>query len=1009
MRCTLSILFVFLAVLSQARTVSLDEAKSVADQFLSVQTPHKHRSAKVVKRDKESSPYYIFNAGDDEGFVIVAGDTKARKVLGYSDKGSIDLDNLPVQLDSLLSSYSREIMMADPLAADDKSWKRDADTDEVVVLLNTAEWDQGDPYNLYCPEDNGQRALTGCSATSMGIVMKYYNWPPKGSRSNVNFDISTWRYERNDYSALELDWNLISDRYDENSSDAQKHEVSKLLKAAGCSIEWYYGLSYESAYVYPNLIDKALRTHFRYSPECEFVLYNNYDHALWEEMLRKELDEARPVVYYGYCYDPEQAFVCDGYTRDGLYHFNWGFGGESNGFFSLRGVGSSSGSYYKSGMVRGIKPQVELTEYSEVAVDDGFVPTMYFKNYYKGAFINVENVEKGEPFDFACSKVVIPTGFSGDYGVALVDGSGYIKEILASSSVKAVDRTSLDASFHDLIVKENEPGDDDYIQVVAKNNIDNKWLPALGTSETPSRVRCKGNKIEKCHVKINNSTSNGSVMVNGKPVGNGSYDIAIGSFVTVLLLEKDKDHLSTLVIDIDGEIYVRDNTIPDPLFGRIGVGLVLYGSEYEIDLETFDSTEDSVVLTEAGTLAKNVSIGKASLLTKLSLSGPIDAKDLSYIRSWCQNLRHLDISKATISATTLDGNTYEANTLPKDALRGLSKLEYVDLPTNLEAVGTWAFSYTNLKAIDIPQSVKELEDGAFKIDPTAIMVHWTTPPQINRDAFASNNPINPTRTLYVPVGTIDLYRDSESWGWFRNIEEYENFDFVPEEVVYGGIVYRLFPHTKTAIITGCREAAPKDIVIPQNILYDQTTYEVTAIEDEVFSFNQALESVVMPNSITHIGYRLFKGCENLKYVKLSEGITEIPGSCFANCNSLEEAPIPSNVKRIKGYAFYLCKSLKKIHIPQYAYLEYYAVSGLNSCTSVTVDDNNSNYVVIDNILYSENMKRIEFIAKEGDIIVPESVSWIDPYFLYGMDKVTSVRFEMRDNVYIYNYLVTTVH
>ena len=88
------------AICVQARKIYPDEAASIAATFLNVDnSPQKKGAIRMAKpkamqnqleTTQEAEPYYIFNAPEDKGFVIVSGDDRAKKILGYSDKGTFD-------------------------------------------------------------------------------------------------------------------------------------------------------------------------------------------------------------------------------------------------------------------------------------------------------------------------------------------------------------------------------------------------------------------------------------------------------------------------------------------------------------------------------------------------------------------------------------------------------------------------------------------------------------------------------------------------------------------------------------------------------------------------------------------------------------------------------------------------------------------------------------------------------------------------------------------------------
>jgi hypothetical protein len=78
----------------------------------------------------------------------------------------------------------------------------------------------------------------------------------------------------------------------------------------------------------------ALRTHFNYAPETEY-LYRDSTNLNWDSVLVAHLDQRIPMYYAGWSVPNimGHAFVCDGYQGEDFFHFNWGWGGQSDGYF----------------------------------------------------------------------------------------------------------------------------------------------------------------------------------------------------------------------------------------------------------------------------------------------------------------------------------------------------------------------------------------------------------------------------------------------------------------------------------------------------------------------------------------------------------------------------------------------------------------------------------------------------------------------------------------------------
>ncbi len=147
--------------------------------------------------NQEFSAYYIFNVNQDDGFVILSADDDVAPVLGYTLSGSYTGSNLPPAFIKLLDKYKKEILYVrmNELQADpeiETSWKNLEDgkpinshikTRAVGPLMNTT-WNQNPYENAMCPADPagpGGHCVTGCPATTMAQIMKYWNYPATGT------------------------------------------------------------------------------------------------------------------------------------------------------------------------------------------------------------------------------------------------------------------------------------------------------------------------------------------------------------------------------------------------------------------------------------------------------------------------------------------------------------------------------------------------------------------------------------------------------------------------------------------------------------------------------------------------------------------------------------------------------------------------------------------------------------------------------------------------------------
>ena len=183
-----------------------------------------------------------------------------------------------------------------------------------------------------CPIIDGQHAPTGCVATAMAQVMYYYKWPEQGRGIVEGYYISGKGVdEATDLSKSIYQWNLMLPQYTTGASKDSREAVALLLHDIGRSVHMDYD-SLESGasshYVIP-----VLTTNFDYDKGGRFLQRNFCSTEKWEDVLRSEISNGRPVMYSASNGSASHEFVCDGYDDKGYFYFNYGWNGASNGYY----------------------------------------------------------------------------------------------------------------------------------------------------------------------------------------------------------------------------------------------------------------------------------------------------------------------------------------------------------------------------------------------------------------------------------------------------------------------------------------------------------------------------------------------------------------------------------------------------------------------------------------------------------------------------------------------------
>ncbi len=303
--------------------------------------------------------FYIFSS--PSMYVIASGNDNAPGLLAYSLDGGFSSDISP-SMEWWLEQYSQYIGTTDisftPAYSGDRS---------PILPMISSEWDQCAPYNNIIPPHNGNIPYTGCVATAMAQIIRYHEWPDKGTGT------IQWTCER-DYASHDhvfnfedatFDWENMLDKYNENATPEQEGAIARLMYACGAAAEMQYGYSASGSFLYVGA--SGMAEHLKYDVGMEYLESKWYASLEeWDSICYTELSCGRPILYGGENdkRHTRHAFVLDGYSEEGLYHINWGFGGENNGYFKLTDFSYPGGNYrLNHAMVRGIKPMDETSAF----------------------------------------------------------------------------------------------------------------------------------------------------------------------------------------------------------------------------------------------------------------------------------------------------------------------------------------------------------------------------------------------------------------------------------------------------------------------------------------------------------------------------------------------------------------------------------------------------------------------------------------------------------------------
>ena len=292
---------------------------------------------RAAANDKlEGEPcFYVFNAGEDSGFVIISGEDAADPVIGYSFSGTFDPDDIPDGLQFMLNRYAKQIASL-RTSGNKGATRRAPEAGSIVVdkLLSTT-WGQGYPYNS---KVHGLPA--GCTNTALAQIINYYRYPNCVRRNNqktipffqgglnhpIPVESSTQVY---DYSSFKDSYGSLG-----TISTTEAEKIGSFFLDISTGIYSKSGTG--SMAGWPSLIEFYYEI-LGYDPFAYFYLIANAAHYEEEgrQILCKELDNGRPVFAGAPGRLGNHAFVLDGYANDGSFHVNWGWAGKSDGWFKM--------------------------------------------------------------------------------------------------------------------------------------------------------------------------------------------------------------------------------------------------------------------------------------------------------------------------------------------------------------------------------------------------------------------------------------------------------------------------------------------------------------------------------------------------------------------------------------------------------------------------------------------------------------------------------------------------
>jgi len=851
--------------------------KSVHLKFIATQKQLINEHSSLTSDNQDTVFYYVFNINEDAGFIIVSGDDVVTPILGFSENGNYNENNLPPNFAGWMDYLIDEIryIIAQKLPQSEKV-KRELDaclngnlspngerslnegmslSGEVLSIANvvsplmTTAWNQDTPYWNQCPLINGKRSLTGCGATVMAQIMKFHGHPVHGNgRSEAYYTKTTGFYVPALNFAVDYDWENMLDSYADSYTEQQAAAVATLMYHCGVSLKMNYS---------PNVslsntedIPDALTAFFGYDKSIQTKYRVYYDNESWERMIRAQLDAGLPVIYKGGRED-SHIFACDGYDSDNLFHFNWGWGGHADGWFVSTALDTDVGRFNTDqAIIVNIKP------------DENGV-TSYDMVLYSIFTASSSSLQHNMPFTVSTRVWNIgPATFpGGSLGMALVNSDGQMVEIIGSNDIESLDNMYM-TFLTDITcnIPLSVPQGQYKLKAVIKP-ADGDWEIINASSGCPNNINIQVGQISDDNANLCALTADP-----------GSLSVAFNENVTTYYVNVP-DSVESVNISA---------TPTDSMATVSGTGIHLIDGNNSIYI---------VVTARDGETIKSytITVVRSSETPTLTVSNTL----LNY--TYFTETKQLTITSNT--NWTVSSNASWVTVSPISGSKNGSITVHVTANANTPSrTATILINGADIPAqtITIVQ-IAESEGIVWDLSPTmtAKMAY-----NVLTVSTSKGPEMMPNYTLQSP--------------WSNSYDNY----------IYSAVIEDGVSTVGDGAFWGCR--ALTSVTIPKT---------VTSIGLRAFSGCSNLSSVTIPEGVRTIGRYAFQYCNTLSTVSLPNTVTTIGRNAFYYCLALSSITIPKSVTKIEDYAFYECTRLKRVTVawptplllPEISYVFEYTV------------------------------------------------------------------------------------
>ena len=982
-----------------ANPVTAIQAREKATKFLNARVAGKMKSVKRSQSSLETAlvggedSYYVFNVGQDEGFVIVSGEDITNDILGYSDEGHFDVETLPDEVKSWMQGYADEIswLRQNELQLVRKSISSPYD-DITLDESKLAYWNQDYPFRNMCPKEDGLNTAVGCVPLAMAQMLYYHKRPLK------TFCEIPSHVEGIDAvpAGTVIDWGNMDALPENIVKPEQKDAVANLALYCGLAVTADYGLKGTGADGHS--IVYAMAKYFGYNPSMEYLDRNNYSYEDWTLLINTELGKGRPVFYGGQSSSGGHRFLLYGY-KNGLYYINWGWGKDYNGYYRLSvtdffsPIGDDYGGISKYNHNQGAIVEAYPTDGSKTYIPrltaigmDSFDDLTLTRQQSATSFPAFDVTFKVENYN--------PVSLEFETGCALFQNGVQVGDAFWTGTTSLFAKHSFLNRAYTIQISSDIPDGTYRLMPVCRENGQTEAIADYASSHYYVEVTVQGTRLTtKCH-------NSGGVLLNAK-----KFALSEG------IVQKPG-----LALAFDCEL---ENTSTQAYTGDImicmdsskGKDSVLVATQITVEPNKVKELELEYVPHQEGTYQVRLVDKNGNRLA----TETVNVEHAQNLKVMSYQFDNYNVANKTIEGSVLKGKVTLRNndTEPfqenftvmlfcSDTQSGSGYSIHADLQG--ETSGVYEFQFSNLRV----GNVYHLE---FSYPDTQCFgtTGWFTCIEPNNDGLK----VGDVFTAKTVEGVNVMYKVTS---------------LSPKTVAVSSESGEMWA-------TAVAEETSGSVTIPEIV----NGYQVTAIAPYAFCYT-GITSVTIPISVESIGRGAFFDCEELVTVNGMKHVKDLGGIAFRRCGKLSSLPLPSTLKSIGSQAFGSCSSLTSVTIP--ASVTLIDANGLfmscDNLTSIVVEEGNTVYdsrgncnalietatnTLLSGCTYTSIPVDITAIAPQAlqgfsglkDVIIPESVREIGGSafaFCMGLKTVTSLikePFAIQESVFNDYYGSTTIY